>query len=139
MKKLLTTALAIIYLSSSIGATLHLHYCMGRIISWGFINHESKNCTTCGMPKGINSSDFTISKEGCCKDESKFIKTDNDQKPSQAGFDLSKWNPSVGDTNQVAFSDFFPSSIAIDYPTANAPPLLINGVPVYLFNCNFRI
>ncbi len=56
MKKVLTTILAFVYLSTSMGATIHLHYCMGKLASWGLIDHESKNCTKCGMVKKTSGS-----------------------------------------------------------------------------------
>ncbi len=46
MKKVLTTILAFVYLSTSMGATIHLHYCMGKLASWSLIDHESKNCNS---------------------------------------------------------------------------------------------
>ena len=80
MKKLLATILAFVYLSTSMGATIHLHYCMGKLASWGLINHESKNCGQCGMIKKTPASQSMTAKMDCCRDEHKQIKTDNDQK-----------------------------------------------------------
>ena len=34
MKKLLITILALVYLTVSSGATVNLHYCMGKLMSW---------------------------------------------------------------------------------------------------------
>src|SRR5450755_4151392 len=81
MKKVLATILVFIYLSTSMGATIHLHYCMGKLASWGLIDHESKNCAACGMVKKTSTSSQCMSaKMDCCKDEHKQIKTDKDQK-----------------------------------------------------------
>src|SRR5664279_5304158 len=93
MKKVLTTILAFVYLSTSMGATIHLHYCMGKLASWGLINHESKHCAQCGMVKQKSSPQGMTAKMDCCRDEHKQIKTDKDQKivPSE----LFKYNISI--------------------------------------------
>jgi hypothetical protein len=44
---------------------------MDRLIGAGMHKSDSDECGKCGMKKG----------GGCCKDESKQIKIDNDQKP----------------------------------------------------------
>jgi hypothetical protein len=51
MKKLFVAILAILYLSTSTGATLHVHYCMGRLAGWGLGHNNSKTCGKCGMEK----------------------------------------------------------------------------------------
>src|SRR5450432_3882623 len=86
MKKVLATILAFVYLSSSMGATIHLHYCMGKLASWGLIDHESKSCAQCGMTKRSPASQCMAAKMNCCKDEHKQIKTDKDQKLSPSEF-----------------------------------------------------
>ena len=86
MKKVLATILAFVYLSTSMGATIHLHYCMGKLASWGLIDHDSKNCTKCGMVKKTPGSHFMAAKMDCCRDEHKQIKTDKDQKLFPAEF-----------------------------------------------------
>ena len=137
MKKLLATILAVVYLSSSMGATLHLHYCMGKLISWGLVNHETKNCSNCGMLKSGMAAHSVNANEGCCKDEHKQIKSDQDQKLSQNTVEFSKITDAV--PPHAAFHSYsFHLSQAVEYPTANAPPLIARE-SIFLFNCNFRI
>ena len=62
MKKFLTSILAFLYLSTSMGATIHLHYCMGKLASWGLIDHERKNCAQCGMIKKTSASQNVAAK-----------------------------------------------------------------------------
>jgi hypothetical protein len=138
MKKVFATILAVIYLTSSMGATLHLHYCMGKLISWGLASHETKNCSFCGMPIDHRNGHSVMVKDGCCKDEHTQFKTDKDQKPAQTGLEYIKLFPDATGENHLAVTDAFLSSISIDYPTANAPPF-IDKVPLFLFNRNFRI
>jgi hypothetical protein len=111
---------------------------MGKLISWGLVNHESKNCTFCGMPKGSKGEHCMMAKDGCCKNEHKVFKTDKDQKPTQASFEFAKlFSESIG-VNFAYQSNIILFSAAIEHPTANAPPLIAK-VPAFLFNCNFRI
>jgi hypothetical protein len=138
MKKVLATILAFVYLSSSMGATIHLHYCMGKLASWGLINHESKNCSRCGMIKNIPSSQNIAAKMNCCRDEHKQIKTDSDQKLFSSEF--SKYSDlSQAITPQVSATENLKAvSISVAYPKTNAPPLYFK-LPRFILNCNFRL
>ena len=86
MKKVLTTILAFVYLSTSMGATIHLHYCMGKLVSWGLISHDSKNCGICGMPKKADSRPCISAKMEGCKEEGNQGKTSEDQKIVSSGW-----------------------------------------------------
>jgi hypothetical protein len=75
LKKVILSILAVFYLSSSIGATIHLHYCMDKFVGWGFDAPDDKECSSCGMEKGVEN--------GCCKEDSKKIKLETDQKVAE--------------------------------------------------------
>jgi hypothetical protein len=77
MKKLLSAMLALLYLGTSVGATVELHYCMGRLVEWSLWHKDNSICSNCGMEK---KHELT---KGCCKDEYKQIKIDKDQKLSR--------------------------------------------------------
>ena len=51
MKKFITAILAVLYLGTSSGATIHMHYCMGKLADWGLGHQNSKTCGNCGMEK----------------------------------------------------------------------------------------
>ena len=72
MKKILVSIFAVFYLASSVGATVHLHYCMDKFIDWSLLKGGDK-CDKCGMEKD----------GGCCKDENKFVKNNVDQKVAE--------------------------------------------------------
>jgi hypothetical protein len=72
MKKLIVSILALLYITSSCEATLYLHYCMGKQVSFSFMPEHSVNCHKCGMKK-------TGDRKGCCKDEKKVLKSDPNQ------------------------------------------------------------
>lgn len=66
-----------VYLLTTTGVNLQLHYCMGKLSHLGLVQTESKKCATCGMKKQSTNS------KGCCKDESKLVKNDSDQKAAE--------------------------------------------------------
>jgi hypothetical protein len=138
MKKVLATILAFIYLSSSMGATIHLHYCMGKLASWGLINHESKNCERCGMVKKTAASQSMSAKMDCCRDEHKQIKTDKDQKLSPSEFFKCNNLSQAIVLNEPAIQCIKALSISIVYPNTNAPPLF-DKLPRFIVFRNFRI
>ena len=138
MKKVLATILAFVYLSTSVGATIHLHYCMGKLASWGLIDHESRNCTQCGMVKKTSSGHGLAAKMNCCKDEHKQIKTDKDQKlfPSEF-FKYNVLSQSIS-LNEPALQGVRTFSVSIEYPNTNAPPLS-GKLPLFVIYRNFRL
>jgi hypothetical protein len=138
MKKVLATILALVYLSSSMGATIHLHYCMGKLASWGLINQEGKNCTRCGMVKKASGSPSMASKMDCCRDEHKQIKTDKDQKLFPSEFFKYNNTSQVIALNEPAVQSIKALSISIEYPNTNAPPLF-DKLPRFILYRNFRI
>lgn len=73
MKKLFVLILSILYLGSSVGATINLHFCMNKLVSWGISHVEhggSSTCDFCGMMKDGETDN------GCCKDEQRQVKLD---------------------------------------------------------------
>ena len=67
MKQVLATILAILYLATSSGATITIHYCMGEKVSQSLVKEDK--CGKCGMEKTT---------EGCCEDKEQVIKTTQD-------------------------------------------------------------
>lgn len=70
MKKVFITILALIYLVTSTGAAINIHYCMGKVVSVGLLHNNDGECGKCGMK----------AKGGCCKDENKIIKIKDSHK-----------------------------------------------------------
>jgi hypothetical protein len=77
MKKILLLAATIFYMASSIGATMHLHYCMGKVIERSMFASREAKCGGCDMEKS------DADKEDCCKDEVQSLRNDTDQIHSQ--------------------------------------------------------
>jgi hypothetical protein len=61
MKRFLTYIIAFIYLTFSVGATVHLHYCMGEFVKISLSDTNSGSCAKCGMDTHAADND-------CCKD-----------------------------------------------------------------------
>ncbi len=130
MKRVLATILAIIYLTTSVGATVQLHYCMSDLVGWELSAKQSSSCSTCGMTKKGH--------KGCCHNEQKIIKIEKDQKNVEESSVILKAPLALIQTNYSVFPrvDLF-NSIE-ENPVSNAPPHKYK-VPVYLYNSVFRI
>lgn len=129
MKKFLVTILAITYLTASSGATINMHYCMGKLMNWDVAQKQVTKCGSCGMEKSGH--------KGCCKDEQKKLQIEKDQKASESVYQFHK---APVDAVTIVYPDTFVHflSVATDKPVAHAPPL-VKAVPLFLLNCNFRI
>ncbi len=132
MKKILAAILAIIYLGTSTGATVHMHYCMGKLADWGLGHNKSKTCGECGMEKSEEKDN------GCCKDEHKFVKNDGDQKIAEAGFQMMQLASVALPVSFVEIPDNNFSSVTEENPISHAPPRS-TGVAVYILNRTFLI
>ncbi|HEX9513067.1 MAG TPA: hypothetical protein VF939_21405 [Puia sp.] len=138
MKKVFTTILAVIYLSTSMGATVHLHYCMGKLFSWSLTDKDSKNCGKCGMPKSSMSGHCMAIKDDCCKDKHTQVQLDKDQKTTETGYTFLDLSLIAIPVTMVTFPYPYAASYIAGYPTTNAPPEP-DKVPVFIRNCTFRI
>jgi hypothetical protein len=137
MKRILAAILAFLYLSTSLGATVHLHYCMGKLVSWGLVNHENKDSGICGMPEKAADKTCVIAKLGCCRDEHKQVKTDGDQKIFSTDLQFLK-NIQTAAIDQPALPDLYASSLVFTCSKINAPPLVVRD-GLFLLHRNFRI
>ena len=132
MKKFFIAILALLYISTSTGATLHMHYCMGELADWGFGQKDSKYCSNCGMLETDQKD------KGCCKDENKFLKNDADQKTTELAFQLIQLTsvslpPSFVEITFTIFPAVTENNIISHLPPRNY------GVAVYIRNCVFLI
>ncbi len=133
MKKLIVTILTFVYITSATGATIHLHYCMGKLVEWSFWKNKSEKCDNCGMDKA------DAGYGNCCKDDHKQLKLDKDQKITEANF---KWLQSTFCTTvyipfyRIHNVDFVFIQEKNQY--SQAPPPCIS-VAVCIRNCTFLI
>ena len=123
------------YLCISIGITVHVHYCMGKLVEVSFWEqNDNHHCVHCGMDK-------KSSKKGCCKDEHKIIKSATDQilaKDVVAQIHLSDYVLPL--PTHVFYSNSIPVTYAYTMARTHAPPpIIIPGCPIYLRIGNFRV
>jgi hypothetical protein len=127
MKKLIVSILAVFYLGSSSGATIHFHYCMGKLVNWG-LKDEGNKCHKCGMEKD----------GGCCKDEYKLLKNGIDQKTVESAIYFFLNVSVVTPQHFYIASESYSSSLIEEHPIIHAPPLK-SGVEILIHNCILRI
>lgn len=131
MLKFVVAILSLVYLSSTVGATVHFHYCMDRLVDAGLWKNEGKQCGKCGMEKSDDD------KKGCCKDEHKQYKLENDHKGATA-FQLS---PIAVESQPVApfqLASIYLPSVTEENPLSHAPPRSSN-IAIHIRHCVFRI
>lgn len=138
MKKFFAVILAVVYFATSMGATVHLHYCMGKLFSWSLIDKDSKNCGLCGMPKHPMSGHCVAFKNGCCKDTHKHIQLNKDQKVTEDNYTFLDLSPAVLPATTATLPDMYASACILGYPNINAPPEP-DKVPLFIRHCDFRI
>jgi len=127
MKKFITFIVAILFLSTSSGASIRMHYCMGKLADWGFMYRDSKTCENCVMEESDTKDN------GCCKDENKFVKNISEQKITESvsiNFTLTILDLPL---SLFSLSDIFYISSSEEYPISHAPPRNCK-TPVYLLN-----
>ena len=140
MKKFVTATLAVFYMSASTGATLHLHFCMDKLVAWGFGKEKANkdSCPYCGMVKTSADKHCGKQSKDCCKDEQKQVKIEKDQKTAEAGLNFVKPILQSADNSTFDLPTIAISSPVEDYPTSHAPPRMGN-CSLFLRNCVFRI
>ncbi len=121
-----------VYGITTVGATVHVHYCMDKIIGWDLSQTESSTCGKCGMKE--NST-----KKGCCKDELKQLKIDNDYQTSTVAFlhknfsvPAIKFYPSLLEFNRVVLN----TDVNIEH---YSPPLLPFAQERTILYCTYLI
>jgi hypothetical protein len=128
MKKILVSILAVFYLASSVGATVHLHYCMDKFIDWSLLKGDGNKCKKCGMEKD----------GGCCKDENKFVKNNIDQKVAEPSIQLIQMAAVATPPAFIYSFDYHFNSIIQENHLSHAPPRN-NGVGIFILNSVFRL
>src|SRR5690348_11812044 len=114
MKKILVSILLISYAFASSGASVDLHYCMGKMIGWDFDYTTKSDCRNCGMQ--------TKPSKGCCDNKQINAKIDKEQ---QAAYNNISFNneltaivPALSFSNNVAYR-----STTVTHPSIHGPPL----------------
>ena len=132
MKQFILAIIAFVYLGTATGATIHMHYCMGKLISIGLLPGKDDQCNKCGMGKTDAKS------KGCCKDEPKQIKIEKDQKTTETAVQTMQAIAVEMPAAAIEIPLNYFSSLTEKSPYGNAPPRSAS-VAVYIRNCVFLI
>ena len=130
MKKLVLTILAIFYLGVSSEATVHIHYCMGKLIDWSIFPDEAGNCSNCGMEKG-NSKD-------CCKDQQHTLAVKDSTKAFKIVYNFNTLAINIPLTTFIELEEVFVNFKKENKIVSNSPPRT-QATPAFIRNCTFRI
>ena len=130
MKKITVVILLLCYLAVSAGVIVNFHFCMDELASARLYEKKAKKCGKCGM--------HTENSNGCCRDEVKIIKMDDDQKVTLSfSYSLPALETPDHETSQFIIASFYNVPLIRHYK-AHAPPL-ISAQDTYLQNSVFRI
>jgi hypothetical protein len=128
MKKLIASIAVIVYFAFACGVVVNFHYCMDRYDSFSLYKAKSDWCPKCHMHTGTR---------GCCHDDVKIVKLQDDHQTSSCSFDFKNIHPVVAAATE--FLSFFSidKDIALN-KTDHSPPLLSHQ-DIYIQNRVFRI
>lgn len=132
MIRFFTFILSILYFTTASGATVYVHYCMGKIVEWNMAGSDSEQCPNCGMEKDKKGA------KDCCKDEHKQLKGISDHSIAESAFYGFQLTSLAVPVSYFEASTIALSSIAEENPTGNAPPES-SHIPLYKRNRVFRI
>ena len=131
VRKVSAFILAVFYLSFSVGATFHQHYCMGELVGTSLSSMQDDECEKCGMDKHTEAS------KGCCRDVSITVKSNDSHTFSQAAYDVSSPLIVLPPVAFVSAGIIFRETSTENFYRAHSPPLL--SEPLFLRYGNFRI
>jgi len=126
MKKILSILLIVIYSTATFGMSVKELYCCGKLtsvsVSFNTVNKEKQ------------SKD-----DGCCKTKYHSYKI-NDNHIIAKGIAFATAHFFHPQTTLISFDNISFINTQIDKPVGIHDPPLINGnLPIYIFNCVFRI
>jgi hypothetical protein len=125
MKRFFIFILSILYLSTSFGASINLHYCKDKLVDFSILAKKNKTCSNCGMEKKENEDN------SCCKDEQKS------KNAPQFLFHLQNGNVAIANSFYELQDPCIPLATAIDH-FSHAPPRP-NKIDSYILHCTFLI
>lgn len=130
MKRVFVVILAFLYIGASSGATIQVHYCMGKLVKLT-INHEQHNskCTHCGMEKSNND-------QNCCKQEQKHLDAVQDHKLPAAFQSLR-----ISIAKYITLHDLtaVTGTTSTSITPVDESSGLLNSIPLCILHCVFRI
>lgn len=130
MKKYLVFLFVLFYFSVASGATVQFHYCMGKLVEWGFAHPEPDD--TCSKCKMENSD-----RDGCCKQEQQQLKVEKAQK-AEFNFQFKAAPDLVALPSYCAPGQLLVQQLTTGANFSHAPPRT-SKTPVFVQLRTFRI
>jgi hypothetical protein len=121
MKKFLVTILALVYLTSTFGATVRLDCCLRKLVHIGL-----------GMSTPESLWHSTTKDD--CKNDHKQAKLGHEQKQTDGKIRIAKYVPASLNTDYPGYSFHVQSTLTEAYPVNNAPPNQA-FIPLFIFHC----
>ena len=128
MKKLIASCTVVVYFAFACGVLVNFHYCMDRYDSYSLYKVASDWCPKCHMHTG---------NRGCCHDEVKIVKLQDDHQTSHFSFDFKNFNP--GYTTTPELLSIVPVDQEITLHKIDHSPPLLSQQGIYIQNRVFRI
>ena len=128
VKKFTIAILMILYVITTSGVVVNIHYCMGAIASVGYgLQHHDETCGQCGM----------TDKEGCCHTEYKVVKVEDEHQLAFPALPMLQMDMALpAEAPQVVtVPSYLLQANALHY---HSPPDQ-RANAVFLHNCVFRI
>ena len=129
MKKAIAAIALFCYLAVSCGVVINFHYCMHRLASTRLFGSTKNVCGKCGVDSKKSN--------GCCHDEVKVVKLQQDQQSVQTGISIKSPGPTASLTSLFLILPF-QNIDGIRHNSDHSPPLLPTQ-DIYLQNGVFRI
>lgn len=132
MKRIGIFLLAWVYIISTAGTVLEIHYCMGHIsgVHWGVPGSGTMTCCASKTMPGMHDSP-------CCKTESKVLRVTDVHQPATA-YALPLAIPAATVRPLCFLQAPLFSRSPVPVSVAHAPPPGLRS-PLFVRNCSFRI
>jgi hypothetical protein len=105
---------------------------MNKFVGWDYAHKKNNKCGKCGMPESNK-------KNGCCKNETKQIKVDDNHEKVSNDYNFTKFlSETVTPVTYIDKTSFFKTDIAKNNPVNKPPPLGYENF-LYIFYCTFLI
>ena len=127
MKKYVVILLMLVYGLPSTGASLHLHFCCGKLDDVSFSLKHKPGCKKEGSDN-----------KACCNNVALDLKIDADQQPLIKSMPVFNHAPATAPV-YPSWQAALPAMQVLAANKAHAPPPISALIPVYLKKCVFRI
>ena len=130
MKKIVAIFFLLIYSFTTVGATVHMHYCMGEYIGSNLYHTAKEECGKCGMK--------TAKSKDCCQDKHQFIQLKREHNQIAAAVEIPKFYNEVVVPN-FRFVSSTPVFDGVEIIACFYSPPDVRKQKLHLLNCAFLI